>query len=159
MKDIKDYLHLYKGAVMSTPYGECKFVYYKDGIDEKQYNPVVVDRGDNQFAFNLKECKLQLRPLTVESMSHEEAVECIKTFDSGVSDNPEFKIIGKEDGDFIYVEVGYEETECCWTPKTNWLNAEIFQYLLSKGFDLFGLIESGLAIEKVVSPTLMKEKI
>jgi hypothetical protein len=39
------------------------------------------------------------------------------------------------------------------------LNPDEIIYLLSKGFDLFGLIESGLAIEKVVSPTLMKEKI
>jgi hypothetical protein len=38
-------------------------------------------------------------------------------------------------------------------------SGETFRYMLSKGFDLFGLIESGLAIEKVVSPTLMKEKI
>jgi hypothetical protein len=37
-------------------------------------------------------------------------------------------------------------------------SGETFRYMLSKGFDLFGLIESGLAIEKVVSPTLMKER-
>jgi hypothetical protein len=38
-------------------------------------------------------------------------------------------------------------------------DAEITKYLLSNGFDLFNLIPEGLAIEKVIPPTLMKEKI
>lgn len=119
MREIKEVLHLYTGCQMSTPYGECKFLYYKFGCDELRYNPVIVDRGDMQFAFKLDEVKPILRKLSDSTEEekkefNELAIRGLKTFDSN-----QF--------------VAYD--------------ANTTVYLLSRGFDLFGLIDSGQAID------------
>lgn len=119
MKNIKDYLHLCTGCQMSTPYGECKFLYYRSGVDERRYNPVIVDRGDNEFAFKLHEVRPILRPLS--DMTEEERQWCFQF-------EPHYN-------DLTFLQ-------------SLTVDAEITTYLLSKGFDLFGLIDAGLAIDK-----------
>lgn len=161
MKDIKDYLHLYIGC-------ECMIGDMKWKREEHLYGlapDVDVDFGKpikskldaHVLSVFSDKCTLILRPLS--DMTEEEALYCISTFDRGV-DNPVFKIIGKDElgEDWVYVQVGYEETECCWGPNLNYMGAEMFRYLLSRGFDLFGLIESGLAIDKTSIPSNQEMK-
>jgi hypothetical protein len=132
-KNIKDYLHLYLG---------CECLFNTGVVVRRTLFPEMLIQINKGFA----SVELLLRKL--DSMNEDEAIECIKEFDDGLGDDPQFKILGKEDGDWIYVQVGYEETECCWEPKPKWMSAKLVHYLLSKGFDLFNLIDSGLAIEK-----------
>jgi len=121
MKDIRDYLHLYTGCKISTPYGECKFLYFKSDLDPREYNQVICDRGDNVFAFTLGEVKLILRP--PESMSDEEAKEI------GWCDDEEPRI--------AYIE---------YFKQRYMFSADTMLYLLRKGFDIFGLKDDGLAV-------------
>jgi hypothetical protein len=111
--------HLYTGCDVKTPYGICKYVYTKTGIDDTMYNPIVVDRGDIQFAFKMEEVKFILRHIT--SMTEEEQRE-----------------------EYLLTRFCESDTESSGRQGM----ARGFRYLLSKGFDLFGLINSGQAIDK-----------
>jgi hypothetical protein len=88
-----------------------------------------------------------LRPLS--DITEEDIIECIKSFDKGLSDFPEFKIVGQDNSDWIYIEVGYEDTECCWRPSTQNMSVDIFKYLISKHYDVFNWLEKGLAIDRI----------
>src|SRR6185369_5064909 len=126
--------HLYLGQECQTPTRV-----YNDEIPGKPYKlkgrimdiDLVIDQvgvhlpGNaptdlNNYAFS--EIKLILRPL---SDMTEEEMKCIEITDK------EFLIANLESGN--------EPT----------LTADHLRYLLSKGFDLFGLIDDGLAINKL----------
>ena len=132
-KELKDYLHLYPGCTVSTPYGECKLLYFKPHVDERQYNPVVVDRGDNVFAFKLDEVMLHLRPLSDMKVD-----EFHEIFEAGFADSfCKNKIANISDSLWILHKTIGEIGDFDTVPK-----------LLAKGFDLFNLIPEGLAIDK-----------
>lgn len=146
-KDIKDYLHLYLGRELFGTYldasgsrgiltgvtnggHECEIQFFlEDGInveEEPEWNEA-------------HEVKLILRPLS--DMTEEEGIECATTFfhdcegkDVKVEDNYGTKKIIWRTASIHFPDVYY-------TP-------DITRYLLSKGFDLFGLIDAGLAIDK-----------
>lgn len=131
MKQLKDYLHFYLG---------CKFLYK---IDPHEWSkPMELTTAQLELSHRLKddpEChyKLLLRPLS--SMTEEEAKEYAGLFfvDCDLS-LVKFYNLGhciaiRYYDAFLHLPSQYE-------PKQ-------FQYLLSKGFDLFGLIDEGLAID------------
>lgn len=130
MKKIEDYIHLYIGCdVMVTHNADitpkkAKLIgAYIDEWKNGQYHPTVqVDFGrpTQRLYYLLSQVKLLLRPLS--SMTEEEERHMISTQDDVKLDGyPE--ILLKAD------------------------SGETFRWMLSKGFDLFDLIESGLALD------------
>lgn len=143
-KNIKDYLHLYLGC-------ECL------GNDGKPYT-----LKPSHFPSNWKEGinghKPILRPLS--DMTEEEFSECVLLHFGIENRDVVFGTINKIERysepkmltnfgtalpyrcskDGIHVMTG--------TLSTNSLNPQQFKYMLSKHFDLFGLIPDGLAIDK-----------
>jgi hypothetical protein len=122
-KKISDYLHLYLGCDLYTGTGKVKLVaVQKEAIPCCEFRIIVLNGNVTHEAKNVK---LLLRRLS--SMSEKELQECGNmVYD--FSDDPELN--NHKPQDF----------EIC--------APEQFHYLLSKGFDLFGLIDSGLAIDK-----------
>ncbi len=128
MKDIKDFLHLYVNS-------ECEFGY--EGRDKKRgtiefcdtfganvFDPSLIPTGFRKVNPDL--IKPILRPLS--SMTEEEGMEI---FEDWNSDSPNSRDVIKNN----------DPLELTFLPSE-------FQKLLSKGFDLFGLCEEGLAIDK-----------
>lgn len=119
-KDISQYLHLYLGCQCLI--GDSKNVHFIEMV-----SPMYVCTGTNKISIQMwykkSACKPVLRPLS--DMTEEERTELICT------DIDEYKPLK------IKLKVGDYYPE-----------SKRFIYLLSKHFDLFGLIESGLAIDK-----------
>lgn len=132
-KQLKDYLHLYIGCDVQTRFGITNFNYYT--LD-------LWSRGAYQ------EIRPILRPLS--SITEEEA-EKICFFNYG--ENYSWYIYGNEPNPHILHLLEGDEK---YTDRIKLYigTPEVWRYLLSKSFDLFGLIESGLAID---ATTLQKE--
>jgi hypothetical protein len=141
MKELKDFIHLYLG---------CECVIGDSNVKEtiQAVSEYSICTGSNKHGvdswYKIPSVKPILRPLS--DMTEEEKVTL---FDLEISNYSEYK------SKLIAVDLWiqrwqrYPSTEFGkWFPKT-------FLFLLSKHFDIFGLIESGLAID---SKTL-KEKI
>lgn len=129
-KEIKDYLHLYLGC-------ECEITQptvhkFADGF-EYTYSGVVKLSAEILWAFQtvLYRLKPILRPLS--DMTEEELQECGNMI-YDFSDDPELN------------NHKWQDFEIC--------AVEQFYWLLKKHFDLFGLIESGLAVDKTLNPSL-----
>ena len=117
----KDVMHLYKGCEIE--------VRDKDFINGVQYGKLqgyqfddnlLIDFEQSDGYENIGKCKPILRPLS--DMTEE---ECLYL-------NVAFMVVEK------WAKTAHKET---------WGTAE-FLYLLKQGFDLFGLIESGQALDK-----------
>jgi hypothetical protein len=158
-KDIKDYLHFYPGVTLRSKTGFVTLL----GV--LHYDPikVVVENGSEVYKTELGEYLPELRSLS--DMTEEEAMACYKL-------NPYSK------GEWLIEKVTVKENikgfepnivEIKWSGKDgtgysagvdymyfNKLNAEQHHYLLSKHFDLFGLIESNLALDKTKLQTEVK---
>lgn len=121
MKNIKDYLHLYLG---------CEIV-WKDKrgywFPENRTHIEFTNTKDRIiYMILLSEAKPLLRPLS--DITEEELRQCSIVYCEGHNNCD-------------------TEDVCEWIAE--WAGgAAITKYLLSKHFDLFGLIESGLAIDK-----------
>lgn len=127
-KNIKDYLHLYIGCNIA--------------IAEERFNSPglrligISDLGCQvrdesiklSFYVNLEDCKLVLRPLS--DMTEEEARELCPN------------------GEYPFLKYLSEKDEW-YTNRIHFYTAysECYRFLLSRGFDLFGLIDAGLAID------------
>ena len=167
-KEIKDYLHLYFGAKV-----RFRYIDYNTGtwtiwetLIGKVYDKIVND-------FSIDGIQLELRRL--DSMTEDEMVELIMcATPDGMEDAPtkdDFNItmIYNDGGNMVdeNVAIGADINCRCWfgqtiikkcgTIETYTEDGDVdkqanlpkqYAYLLSKHFDLFGLIESGLAIEK-----------
>lgn len=116
---IEDYLHLYIGCNAETSHGIRKLIGVEDDI--------AYTTGGMGFYFISEGIKPILRRLS--DMTPEEAAECWKLTDT------DREIEGWQVVDYFRREENFYE------PKT-------FLYLLAKHFDLFGLIDAGLAIDK-----------
>jgi hypothetical protein len=153
-KNIKDYLHLYIGCEIDTtipgdyihPYGSITLTELRpDNIDQIvrhiQYKEGY--QRDGFTDYDWVEFKLILRPLS--DMTEDEAEQFIALR------FPERRMI----------DATVEKYGVCFFDKTQKkakhihfenipieLNATTFIWLLSHGFDLFGLIDAGLAIDK-----------
>ena len=142
MKDIKDYLHFYLG---------CE-VEHNCNSEPESYiigNKIVrkVSKIDITFCPELIEDFKWFKPKLIlrllDSMSETDALYLARL----VAVNNEFispKIHRNRHGDLIVVWMT-DEFNC--TGERAW-SAEQFIFLLKCGYDLFGLIESGLAIDK-----------
>jgi hypothetical protein len=156
--EIKDYLHLYYGAQCQI--SNCREIMIEQGFEDG----ISYINGDILGFVEMDDCqvKLILRPLS--DMTEKEASEVymierdgllhhsVLAFDVRKSDKA-WRVTRLDDFK-QYLFIGYsgriwkviedEETQL------DVLNHQprIYAYLLSKGFDLFGLIEAGLAIDK-----------
>lgn len=148
-KNIKDYLHLYLGCECETPIGimelssiDLHYQYpvwfrYKESNGEKiTYYPksnyeILSKNGLRGKAFHFSEIKPILRKL--DSITDKEAWESWRF----VTD-PHYSHVTNPKHAIIHGGLGISTKE--------WAN--IIRYLLQQGFDIFGLIPSGLAIDK-----------
>lgn len=123
VKNIKDYLHLYLGC--EVQYVEYYNTVIKNGIlvempiGGTEWG-VVNEQGDREYSFE-QEIKPILRPLS--DMTEDENKETSKLY-------------------FDFMEKQRPST------RDITMMAHMTTWFLSKYFDLFGLIESGLAIDK-----------
>jgi hypothetical protein len=136
MKDIKDYTHLYIGCeVMIESNGEEGFKAILKGVCASESEPgktiVIIDNSyDEGYAFHefyIEEAKLILRPLTDCSIEEAAILDSFKDTDQPgkVIPNNCKKVLGI---------------------RTN--TAEAIRFLVSKGFDVFDLIDAGVALDK-----------
>lgn len=136
--DIKDYIHLYIGCNVSREHKaerSEKFSEYGKlvGISASEVEPgrivAIIDVGlDHQHEWYVEETILNLRPLS--SMTEEEVTEMYNDL-YDTAEYPETSTRYKRN--FVRLKLAN------WEP-------EAMRYLLSKGFDLFNLIENNLAI-------------
>lgn len=117
-KNIKDYLHLYLGCDVKSLSGGT-MIYTLTGVGRKQ--AMFNDGYGNEMWLAENDYKIILRPLSDMNKDEEHEYEATK------------KVIKASPVHQIGVVVNTHEST---------------RYLLSKHFDLFGLIESGLAIDK-----------
>ena len=136
-KDIKDYLHLYLGCEFETPKGSMKLCQWK-AVGQVQAHREI----DFTFHwFDASEVKPILRPLS--DMTDEEKIGLTSIFGwyHNFSDD-----VGRCDQiESLFANNGF------WNKVTNisgatW--AKVTTILLKQGFDIFGLIEEELAIDK-----------
>lgn len=122
-KDIRDYLHLYTGEGCEIELKEESDIPYEDGLYK-------IDGFLIDWTQELKSIKPILRPLS-DMTEEEELCLCnlAETFDC----KSMVKTLSENDG-------VYKISANKMIP--------IMIYLLKQGFDLFGLIEAGLAIDK-----------
>lgn len=137
MKEIKDYLHLYLGCEIEFGYKEKKYRGWLRGKSDKT-GWECERRSPSIFApllyVKAELIKPILRPLS--DMTEEEYNE---------KESFVHKFSGKDigaDGKGVYSNPYMVRSFFCK------LEAEKVNYLLSKQFDLFGLIEAGIAIDK-----------
>lgn len=140
MKELKDYLHLYYGCDMIDVQGNKGILV---GIDETSLMVrSYVDNMLDEYAIRL--LKPILRPLS--DMTHEERVWMfvLRATANGDTVDKECARTGLE-RTFMQIEF-CDRTSDYQDIKT--LYPEQTKFLLSKGFDLFNLIEENLAIDK-----------
>jgi hypothetical protein len=135
--EIKDYLHLYLGCTLDN--GNILNAVHVDGSLETLYRGHLINYWTPEEA---KELKLVLRPLS--DIKFHEKQEFIETCG-----------LEQEDIDCLILSTvnPFENTygTAHLTNVIQW--AKGVTYLLSKHFDIFGLIDAGLAIDATPLPT------
>jgi hypothetical protein len=149
MKKIEDYLHLYLPVRVELNNGGSK-VYNRTAVavgnmdDEYRYVTLRLGKGAKSFTHSIlfsepDRIKPILRPLS-DMTEDERTILCLATF-------PDYKqandIRKHEEGYMFRNENGIK----CYM-SMNHFNPILFIWLLKNHFDLFGLIEAGLAIDK-----------
>lgn len=136
-KNIKDYLHLYIGCeVMIETNGEEGFKAVLKGVCESEVEPgktiAIIDNSyDEGYAFHeffIEDAKPLLRPLSEMTVNEGRELDNIQR-------------LSKKQGRLLLTNTNGWEVIQSGAP-------EGFRFLLNRGFDLFGLIEAGLAIDK-----------
>lgn len=155
-KELKDYLHLYLPIPVELNNGGSK-VYNRVAVavgnmdDEYRYVTLRLGSGKDSFTHAvLFSDKERIKPILrkLSSMTEEEIkflFNCEQMVAEGVTDISvsvsipliEIKWKNKGEAEFCYYHQGL-----------NQLSPRQFHYLLSKHFDLFDLIDDGLAIDK-----------
>jgi len=162
MKDIKVYLHLYIGCEVARKHDGGEVEYAKlVGICQSESEPdktvSILDVGLDYFhEWYVEETVPILRPLS--DMTEEEMVEFVCLQHNSIHTNIDRTEITKIRWAYENSSNGINATwfKRCGTgasvgSKTFHINQsdpDQFKFLLSKGFDLFGLIDAGLAINK-----------
>jgi len=139
-------LALYWKCAIELPNGKRTYVI---GIHENG-NVQVAHAFGSQDHWHVSEVKPILRELS--SMSEEEAIPLCQMRIQGLRDGDRVKIVEfdmfyKKCKFYIHHDNDPETKVHRFLSFDEWL-PEQFQYLLSKHFDLFGLIEKGLAIKQ-----------
>lgn len=178
MKELKDYLHLYLGCEVKfqSPFFnlERKFNSLGELIRIDKSGECLIRSNSNVTAlYGWQNVKLILRPLS--DMTEDEMIEVIlHTAPEDMEDKPtaedhSLEMFYNDGGNMVDADVaiGCNYSCICYEGQiairkcgsvhffddngepTNAINMpKVFLYLLSKHFDLFRLIESGLAIDK-----------
>lgn len=144
-KELKDYLHLYLGCEVRT------IDYYGKEWKQQLLTPQLYSElfHTGHFSYQVEFIKPILRPLS--DMTEEEKV---KVYLWEYANNESGELV-KNDSDRDFFVVKNEHGMRCYV-NLHHFSAETTRKLLKAGFDLFGLIESGLAIDKT---TLIKNEI
>lgn len=118
-KKLQDYLHLYLGCEMKHQSFQANVIL--KGVTITGFS---VGFKDDDARFNTlhENCKLLLRPLSDMRAAELLEVESMLPVDEAIEEEDVIKMLGQ--------------------------SAECTRWLLAKSFDLFGLIESGLALDK-----------
>lgn len=170
MKDIKEYLHFYLGCdvkvkrkndktysigrvcevTKDSNHGDWIDVRFDEVISVTSMNWDVSSSNFHTFFFNYDEIKPILRPLS--SMTEEEQIfVCHLSMPAGWIG---VKLFEATDDDWaMRIRMPNDSTDgsrSLYVSKKKF-TPELTRYLLSKHFDLFGLIESGLAIDKGIT--------
>jgi len=154
-KDIKDYLHLYLGCEIQGNYMDEPCKGYLTGIGEYQAEIQFIVNGnaEEEPAYNrYSEVKPILR--TLSDMTEDEKLWWFNSVNDGKRKLVESEWVSELNGkacephwtlwtdDYKIGRMGYT------VGINNSFKPEQFFWLLSKHFDLFGLIEAGMAIDK-----------
>jgi hypothetical protein len=146
MRDIKEYIHHYLGCEVAREHkddrSELFFEYGKlVGVSQSEIEPersvAIIDVGlDHQHEWYVEETKPILRKLS--SMTEEELKEWVGSPALSFTDHYCKKSLGKINHSIygLYNFISF------------YGNSDSIPWLLSKHFDLFDLISSGLAIDK-----------
>jgi hypothetical protein len=121
-KELKDYLHLYLGCEIEYGAEDDRLVGTMTNVDN--FSTYTVNVG--MVMVPIQQVKLILRPLSDMRQGEQAVVDEI------------YEDMRQVSGDITTPEKIYFEIE---------VHASITKYLLSRHFDLFGLIESGLALD------------
>jgi hypothetical protein len=139
-KDIKDYLHLYL---------MCSYQWL-DGDMEWRRPEVLTAYQLNSIRQSGREVRLLLRPLS--DMTEEEVIKYLRLKHNAYSGEYEIKL--RDNGFWwLFKTIASDEKFKFFGEMLDESNSDQFRWILSKGFDLFGLIEAGLAIDKTKLPT------
>lgn len=150
VKEIKDYLHLYLGCEVMDLYSNR--INVLTGVDNDHELPVkTLWQNKGRWALPYSEIKPILRRLS--SMTEEELkIICGWPLQAhrevtGFRTTAKFAEISYRWPDSNMEHGWAYSSTALYFSKEEW-TPEQFLYLLSNGFDLFGLIDSGLAMEK-----------
>lgn len=155
-KELSDYINLYFGCDVVGTYNdasgsrgiltgvtnggtECEIQFYEEDGFNVSESPEFNDT---------KEVKLILRPLI--DMTPQEAGDYAEFYNNGkkIPDQAEVEIKPHESGS-VHVSIQLDGNGISLFPGgPHGDRSEAFRYLLSRGFDLFGLIPEGMAIDK-----------
>lgn len=140
-KQLKDYLHLYLGCEMEVKHKQIAILSGVSYDERGKYFIHLNDKENGYYILFIQEAKPILRPLS--DMSEEEKIlvylweypnyksgELIKN-----DSDEDFFVVKNENGMKVYINQHH-------------FSAETTRKLLKAGFDLFGLIESGIALDK-----------
>lgn len=123
MKKIEDYIHLYIGQEIETGTGKVTlYAVKKEIIPCTNFGMVVLNGNITHGLTWDNECKLILRPLSDMTEEEKNYIDELQKIE--------------------------DEISCPLLRVHKTRHGEQLRYLLSKGFDLFGLIDAGLAITK-----------
>ncbi len=154
MKKLIDYLHLYLNSEIDVKITKCSYAM----VHEHNYtnNDTRKISTTTYKWYEMGQCELLaiLRP--IRSMTEREMLECIKLTENSDEE--------------IFQAVYWHNKWLCYQQKyprmKYWMNnmvdferlePERFAWALKKGFDIFGLIEDGLAIEFIKQPQTVKK--
>lgn len=146
-KDIKDYLHIHLGCQICTGTGNVTLIAVQKETASTVFRVIVLNGNQiHEIEWN-NDCRLALRPLS--DMTEEEARVILPDMPT------ENKLIEwgyyneYSEGNVFYQYLKKAEDERLISILEDSLGVpEHWLSLLSKGFDLFGLIDAGLAIDK-----------
>jgi hypothetical protein len=151
MKKLKDYAPFYLGCECITPDGimvlnginatdskhslwfYCRWNDKKNCYLPKQNGDVLMKQSMVGKAYKYSEIKLILRPLS--DIKHEELIEL-------------YEILNSEEDDSVWEYEQYKRNYAVINISGPEFKASVFHFLLSKHFDIFSLIDAGLAIDK-----------
>lgn len=142
-KNIKDYLHLYIGHLAEISQLSQRMVAYGFEDGQVKINGYFIDALEKESSFVIKPI---LRPLS--DMTEEDKTILFRL---AFGAEHEYTSFGFSPVEQILLADKDKSTRCAVSLTS--IPAEGVRYLLSRGFDLFGLIEAGLAIDKTKLPT------
>lgn len=169
--EIKDYLHLYLGCPCKGKEGSM--IYTLVGVDTEQSPRLKDKHGNSCIIFDFKPILRPLSDISEEDLKEIFLIAYKSVYDHEPFDDSQYYFIDNVQGAGLkFRERVNEKTweygltvnndQVLFSANGNFLNVPQFQlsiFLLSKHFDLFGLIDAGLAIDATTHhPSLTTHK-